>query len=100
MGVGLHIVATTRREVLDVAQAERTTTVLVALEFRNSSLGSVGVVESDHTSSARPAARFVLNLGLLDLANSLEKFDQIVVACRPGKLSRGVSQPKIVDTGS
>ena len=86
MGVGIHAVSTARRDILDVAQAERTAAVLVTLELGNGGLGSVGAVEADDTAAARPAARLVLDLGLLDLANGGEEFNQVVVACRPGKL--------------
>lgn len=86
MGIRVHAVATARREVLDVAQAKRTATVLVALELGNGRLGGVGAVEADNTAAARATARLVLNLGLLDLTDCREQLDEIVVACRPGKL--------------
>lgn len=86
MGVRVHAVITARREVLDVAQAKRTATVLVALELGNGSLGSVGAVETDNTAPTRATARLVLNLGLLDLTDCREELDEIIVTCRPGKL--------------
>jgi hypothetical protein len=64
-------------EVLGVAQLQRTTTVLVALELRNGSLGRVGVVEPDDTGTARATAWLILDLGLLDLANRSEQLDQV-----------------------
>lgn len=88
MGIGIHAVTNTRRDVLDEAQAEGTAAVLVALELGDGGLGRVGAVEADNTASARAAARFILNLCLLDLTDGLEEFDEIVVACRPGKLGR------------
>lgn len=73
-------------EVLGVAQLQRTTTVLVALELRNGSLGRVGVVEPDDTGTARATAWLILDLGLLDLANRSEQLDQVLIARRPRKL--------------
>lgn len=86
VGVGVHAVATAGGEVLDVAQAKRAAAVLIALELSDGSLGGVGVVEADHTAAARAAARLVLDLGLLDLADGGEELDQIVIAGGPGKL--------------
>ncbi len=86
MGVGIHAVTAARDDILDVVQAERATAVLVVLELGDRGLGGVGAVEADHAAAARPAARFVLNLGLLDLADGGEELDKILVACRPGQL--------------
>lgn len=88
MRVGIHAVTTTGRDILDVAQAQGTTAVLVALELGDGGLGGVGAVEADNTTSARATARLVLNLRLLDLTDGLEEFDQIVIARRPGKLGK------------
>lgn len=88
MWVGIHAVAAAGRGVLDVAQAKRATAVLVALEFSNGGLGGVCVIESDNAASARTAARFVLNLSLLDLADRRKQFDQVIVARRPRELHK------------
>ena len=86
MGVGIHAVTAAGRDILDVAQAEGTTAVLVTLELGNRGLGSVGAVEADYTATAGPTARLVLDLGLLDLADGGEELNQVVVARRPGEL--------------
>lgn len=90
MGISIHSICSARCKILDEAQAERATAVLVALELANSCVGSLGVVESDDSGTTGPATWLVLDLGLLDLADSREEFDQIVVAGGPRKL-RGVS---------
>lgn len=86
MGIGIHAVATTGRDILDVAQAERATAILIALELRNGGLRSVGIVEANHTAAARPAARLVLDFGLFDFADGGEELDQVLVARGPREL--------------
>jgi hypothetical protein len=93
MGIGIHAVTSARVEVLDVAQAEGPAAVLVALELGDRRLGGVRAVETDNAAALGPAADgLILNLGLLDLADGGEEFNQIVVARGPGKL-RITSQP-------
>jgi hypothetical protein len=75
MGIGVHVVTTARREVLDVAQAKRTTAVLIGLKLGNGGFRRVRVVEADHTGAARSAARLVLDLGLLDFADGGEELN-------------------------
>ncbi len=89
MGVSIHGVTTARRDVLDIVEAERTTTVLVVLELGDRGLSGVRGVEADNAAASRPAARLVLNLGLLDLADGGEELDQVFVARRPGELGHG-----------
>lgn len=91
MGIGVHAVTAARRDILDVAQAERAAAILVALELGDGGLGGVRAVEADHAAAARPAARLVLDLRLLDLADGGEELDQILVARRPGELVKGQS---------
>jgi len=88
MRVCIHAVARARRNVLDKAQTKRAPAVLIALKLGNSGLGCVRVVKAHYAGTARPSARLVLNLGLLDLANCREKLNKIVVARRPRQLPR------------
>jgi hypothetical protein len=94
VGIGIHAVTGARRDILDVAQAERATAVLITLEFGDGGLGRVGTVEANHTTAARPTAWLVLDLGLLNLTNGGEEFNKIVIARRPGKLGHTVNQDK------
>lgn len=94
VGIGIHAVSGSRRDILDVAQAERPTAVLITLKLGDGGLGRVGTVEADHTAAARPTARLVLDLGLLNLTNGGEEFNKIVVARGPGKLGHTVNQDK------
>lgn len=89
--VGVHCVATAGLEVLDVAEPELTATVLVTLELGYGSIGRLGSIESDDTSSSGAATRFVLDLGLLNFTNRAEQLDQVFVASRPRELQEGVS---------
>ncbi len=86
MGVGVHAVAGTRGDVLDETEAEGSSAVLVALEFGNGRLGRVGCVESYHTGASRPTAGLILDLSLLNLADSREELNKIVIASGPRQL--------------
>ena len=87
MRVGVHAVAaSTGVEVLDEAQTQRTSAVLVTLEFLDRSVGGVGTVEANDARATRATAGLILNLGLLYLTNSREELDEILIAGRPGKL--------------
>ena len=88
MGVGIHSVCRARCDVFHEAQAKWAATVLVALELADGGVSGFSVVESDNTGTTRSSTRFVLDLGLLNLADSREEFDQIVVAGRPWELQR------------
>lgn len=68
-------------QILDKAEVQRSTTILVPLEFRDCRLCSFAFVESDDARASRSAARLVLDLSLLNFANSCEKFNQIFVTC-------------------
>jgi hypothetical protein len=50
------------------------------------------VAELDNTGSARATVGLVLNFGTLNLTDSGEKLDQVLVAGRPGQLQL-VSHP-------
>lgn len=78
--IGVHGIPTARLKVANIAQAKLAAAVLVALELGNRSIGGLGGVEANDTSTTRAAARLVLDLSLLDLSNCTEKFDQIFVA--------------------
>jgi len=81
MRIGVHgVVVLLRVEVLGIGDIERTTAVLVTLELGDSSFGCVGVVEADDTGTAGAAARLILDLGLLNLADSLEQLNEVLVA--------------------
>lgn len=77
---GIAAAAAAGSLVFDEAQTERTTTVLVTGELLNGSVGILGRIESDHTSSTGTTVWLVLNLGLLNLANCGEQLDKIFVA--------------------
>lgn len=68
MRIRVHAVAA-RLNVLDKAESEGPTSVLVALELGDGGLGRVGIVEADHTATTRSTAGLVLDLGLFDLAD-------------------------------
>jgi hypothetical protein len=91
MGICVHRLVTTLVEVFDETQVERAATVLVSLELRNGSIGSIRAVETNDTAATRSAAGLVLNLGLLNLADSSEELYQVVVASGPWKLESRVS---------
>ena len=84
--IGIHAVPSTRCDVLDEAETERAPTVLVTLEFSDGSLRGIGRIKSNNSSPAGSAARFVLDLGLLNLSDGGEEFNQVVVASRPRQL--------------
>lgn len=72
VGVRVHRFSASLIEILDEAEVERATAVLVALELGDRCVGGVGTVEADDTAAARAAARLVLNLSLFNLADSSE----------------------------
>lgn len=78
-GVSIHSVASARCLILNEAETERTTSVLVTGELLNGGIGVLGGVETYNTSAARSAIRFILNLGLLHLADSGEQLYEILV---------------------
>lgn len=84
--VRLHVVSPALVEVLDKAEVERATSVLIPLELGNGGLGSLGTVEANHAGASRSTTGLILDLGLLNLANSREQFDQVVVAGGPREL--------------
>lgn len=87
MDIGVHAITTALSvEVPDEAQSQWSATILVPLELGDCSLRGFSRIETNHTSSARPTARLVLNLGLLNLSDSGEQFNKILVARGPGKL--------------
>lgn len=86
MGVCFHALATRLIKVLDKAQVERTTAVLVTLELGNRSFCSFCSIETDDTCASRPTTRFILYFSLFHLANCGEQVNQIVVARGPWKL--------------
>ena len=90
--IGVHCVTSAGLEVLDVAKSELTATVLISLELGYGSIGCLGSIKSDNTSSSGAAARFVLNFGLLNFTDRPEQFDQVLVASRPRELQERVSE--------
>lgn len=84
--VGIHGISGAGRDVLDEAEAEGPSAILVVLELGDGRFGSVGRVESDNAGTAGSTTRLILDFGLLNLAYGREELDQIVVACRPRKL--------------
>ena len=84
--VGIHGISGAGRDVLDEAEAEGPSAILVVLELGDGRLGSVGRVESDNAGTAGSTARLVLDFGLLNLAYGGEQLNEIVVAGRPREL--------------
>lgn len=79
-----HRIDTTARGlVLDEAQAERTSTILVTRELGDGCLGVFDGIEANNTSAAGATIGFVLDFSLLDLANGGEELNKILVAGRP-----------------
>ena len=73
--------------VLDEGEAERTATVHVLLELGDGSLGVFEGAELDNTGTAGATVGLVLDLGALDLADSSEELDQVLVAGAPGQIA-------------
>lgn len=86
--VGVHRITSSvlLLDIPDVAKPELTSAVLVALEFGNGRISSLGRVETDDTSASGAAARFVLNLRLLHISDGAEELDKILIARRPWQL--------------
>jgi hypothetical protein len=85
--LALHV-ASTLVEILDVGDAERTTAVVVALEFGDSSGCLLLAGHLDHAGAAGASVWLVLDLRLLDLTDCDEEFDEIIVARAPRELLR------------
>lgn len=73
VGIRIHRLSASLVQVLDEAQVEGTTAVLVPLEFGDGCVGRVGTVEADDAAAARATAWLVLYLSLLNLADSSEE---------------------------
>jgi hypothetical protein len=79
--LGFHCISTsTRGLILDVAQTKWATTILVARELLDSGFGILGGIKSNNASTAGSTVRLILDFGLLDLSDSGEKLDKILVA--------------------
>ena len=74
---------TTGAEVLDKADVEGTTTVLVSLKLVDSSFCRISIIKADNSASPRATTWFVLNLCLLNLADCGKELYQIIVAGGP-----------------
>lgn len=85
--VRLHAVTAARGEVLDEAETERSSSILVTLELGDGRLGRGRAVEAYDASASGSAAGLILYLGLLDLANRGEQLNEIFVAGGPWKVS-------------
>lgn len=95
MGVGIHAVTgSTRGKVFDEAQAQRTSTVLVALELLDCGVRGIGIVKANDARAARATAGLILDLGLLYLTNSREELDEILIAGRPRELIKNMKVRK------
>lgn len=86
MWISVHAVSAGRVDIFDEAQVERSSAILVALEFGDRRLGGFGIVEPHDTATTGTSAGLVLYLGLFDLANSRKELNKILVARRPRKL--------------
>ena len=92
MGIRLHAVGGTRRLVFDVAEAQGSVAILVALKLGIGRLRRVRVVEADDTRASGAAAGFVLDFSLFDLADGREQLNEIFVACGPRQLHSQISK--------
>lgn len=87
VGIGVHAVFTTTwMKVSDIAQAQRSATVLISLELRNGGFRGFSRIEADDTRAARTAAWLILDLGLLHLSDSGEQIDEVLITCGPREL--------------
>jgi hypothetical protein len=73
--------------VLDVREAKRTATVHVLLEFRDGSSGVLLGAELDNTGAAGATVGLVLDLSALNLTDSSEELDEVLVASAPRKVA-------------
>lgn len=94
MRICVHDIVSALANVLHEAQVERAAAVLIALKLCNGSLGSLGRIEANDTGTTGATAGLVLDLGLLNLANGGEQFNQIVVAGGPGQLFIGLVESR------
>ena len=81
-----HIAAAHLVGVLDVAQAERASTILISSEFGDGGICVVSVFEFDNASTLGATVAFVGDLSLLDSTDGCEKVDEILVGCGPWEL--------------
>lgn len=75
-----HSISASRSLVLDEAQTEWTTTILISRELGDGGVGVLSRVEANNTSSAGASIWLVLDLGLLDFANGGEQLYEIFIA--------------------
>lgn len=67
-------------QVLDEAQVERTSSILVALELVDCRVGRLNRVKPNHARALGATTRLVLDLGLFNLAYCREEIDQVLIA--------------------
>jgi hypothetical protein len=79
--ISVHGIASSRSLVFDKAEAKWSSTILVTRELLNSSIGILSGVESDDSGTSGSAVWFILDFGLLNLANGGEQLNQILIAC-------------------
>ena len=73
MRIGIHGVGNTLVQVLDKAQVEGAATILVSLELLNGGFSRLGAIKAHDTAAAGATARLILDLSLLNLADSSEE---------------------------
>ena len=81
--------------VLDEGEAERTATVHVLLELRNRSLSVLLGAELDNTGTAGATVGLILDLCALDLTDSSEQLDEVLVAGAPGQVANVDSRGRV-----
>lgn len=86
MRISLHRLTSRLIHIFDEAQVERASTILVSLELGDGSFRSLGRVKFHYSATPRAAAWLILDLGLVNLANSGKKLNEIVIARGPWKL--------------
>ena len=72
MSIRFHTVATRLIQILDKAEVERTTAILITLKLGNCRLSGIGGIKTNNASASGPTTGFVLYFGLLNFANCRE----------------------------
>ena len=65
----------------------------------DSNFGIVGRIELHHTGSSGPSIGFVLDFRTLHLSNSIEQFNQIIVASGPWELNNRQNREGLLGVG-
>lgn len=94
VNICVHAVEAVGNQVFDEAQSERPATILVTLKLGDGCVCRVCGIEADDAGATRTTTAFVLDLGLLDLSNGGEQFDEVLVTGGPGQLRAVLGREK------